>query len=151
METDYTVRRIDEMESAFGGLLIRARAELGVTSFGMGIMELPPNSGDMYPEHDHSHTSQEEVFVVLEGNGEIVLPDKTVELDKDVVVRVGAATRRRLRSGPSGLRFLAIGGTPGEPYTIQPNSELGAPETVAAAAQASSSMFEKSAPPQLDD
>lgn len=150
MEPDYTVCRVDEMESAFGGLLIRARAELGVTSFGMGIMNLPPDSGDLYPEHDHHHTNQEEVYVVLEGTGELVLPDQTVPLDKDVVVRIGAATRRRVRSGPSGLRFLALGGTPGEPYAIQPNSELGAPETVSAEVQASSSMFKDGAPPTLD-
>jgi mannose-6-phosphate isomerase-like protein (cupin superfamily) len=150
MEADYTVRRIDEMESAFSGLLLRARAELGVTSFGMGIMEIPPDSGDLYPEHDHSHTNQEEVYVVLDGTGELVLPDKTVELDRNVTVRVGAATRRRVRSGPDGLRLIVLGGTPGEAYTPQPNSELGAPEVVSPQVAASSSMFENSPPSKLD-
>lgn len=150
MEVDYTVRNIDEMERAFAGLLVRARAELGVKSFGMGIMELPPNSGDMYPEHDHHHNGQEEVYVVLSGTGELVLPDQTVQLDTNVAVRVGAATRRRLRSGPDGIRVIVLGGTPGKAYEPQANSELGAPEIVSKAVAASSSMFEGSPPAQLD-
>ena len=43
---------------------------LGVTSFGMQILELPPNL-EGYPEHDHAQGGQEEVYVVLRGAGEI--------------------------------------------------------------------------------
>ena len=67
---DYTVKKIDEMEAVFGGAFKRARAELGVTSFGMQVIDMPPNA-DQYPEHDHEETGQEEVFVVLRGSAEI--------------------------------------------------------------------------------
>jgi hypothetical protein len=41
-------------------------------------------------------------------------------------VRVGPAARRKLYSGPEGMRVLAIGGCPGEAYKIVPLTELGA-------------------------
>ncbi|TMK24334.1 MAG: cupin domain-containing protein, partial [Actinobacteria bacterium] len=65
----YTLKRIDEMETAFGGGMRLARAELGVASFGMQVEEFPPNF-DQYPEHSHSEDGQEEVYVVLRGNAE---------------------------------------------------------------------------------
>ena len=40
-------------------------AGLGVTAFGLSVMELPPNA-DRYPEHTHGHDGQEEVYTVLE-------------------------------------------------------------------------------------
>ena len=67
---DYDVKRIDEMDAALGGAFKRARAELGVESFGMQVLDLPPNL-DQYPEHDHAEVGQEEVFVVMRGSAEI--------------------------------------------------------------------------------
>jgi len=40
----YAVKRIDEMEAVYLGAFKRARAELGVESFGMAIIDLPPTS-----------------------------------------------------------------------------------------------------------
>lgn len=34
---DVTVKRVEEMESIWGGSFVRARASLGATSFGMNI------------------------------------------------------------------------------------------------------------------
>lgn len=127
---DYTVKRLDEMEKAFGGMWTRARASLGATAFGFQVTDLPPNSGDMYPQHDHSHDGQEEVYMALGGSGEMVLPDRTVTLEPDVWVRVGADVTRQVRSGPDGLRILVIGGMPGKGYTWHPNTELGGPEVL---------------------
>ena len=41
--SDYTLKRIDEMEAYYLGAMKRARAELGVTSFGLQVMDLPAN------------------------------------------------------------------------------------------------------------
>jgi mannose-6-phosphate isomerase-like protein (cupin superfamily) len=147
VENDYTVCRIDDMERAFGGVLARARAELGVTSFGMNVIDLPPDSGDLHPEHDHAHTGQEEVYVVLQGSGELVLPDATCPLDPGVMARVGAATRRRVRSGPDGIRMVVMGGTPGEVFVPQANSEKGAPSVPSPGANVSSSLFKQDSAP----
>jgi mannose-6-phosphate isomerase-like protein (cupin superfamily) len=130
-DPDYTVKQIDELDAAFAGAFKRVRAELGVESFGVQVVDLPPNSGELYPEHDHLHDGQEEVYVVLRGAGEMQLADETVRFDQETVIRVGPSTRRRIRSGPDGIRVLAIGGIPGEVYTPQANSEIGGPEVFA--------------------
>lgn len=63
---DVTVKAIDEMESIYGGLARRARAELGVTGWGMQVFTLPPH-WDGYPNHNHSSDAfdpnQEEVYI----------------------------------------------------------------------------------------
>lgn len=121
--TDYTAKRINEMEAGFGGGFVKARAELGVTSFGFQVIQLPPDYTE-YPEHDHAETGQEEVFIALSGSGWIDIEGEHVDLDGDTFVRVGAQTKRKIHAGPQGLRVLAIGGSPGKAYEINPITEL---------------------------
>jgi mannose-6-phosphate isomerase-like protein (cupin superfamily) len=121
--SDYTAKRIDDMQAAYGGGFVRARAELGVTSFGVQVINLPPDN-DSYPEHDHSEDGQEEVYVPLKGSGWLDIEGERVELEPNVFVRVGPATKRKLISGADGLAVLALGGAPGEPYKISTFSEL---------------------------
>jgi mannose-6-phosphate isomerase-like protein (cupin superfamily) len=120
---DYTVKRIDEMEGAFGGGLKKARAELGVTSFGMQVVDMPPNYPD-YPEHDHAEEAQEEVFAVLRGSGHMDVEGERVELTPEVIVRVGANAKRKIHPGPEGIRLIALGGTPGAAYQPREFTEL---------------------------
>jgi hypothetical protein len=122
---DYTAKRIDEMEAGFGGGFVKARAELGVTAFGMQVIQLPPDYAD-YPEHDHAESGQEEVFLAIGGSGWIDIEGERIELDRKTFVRVGPEVKRKIYAGPEGLRLLAIGGAPGEPYKIVPLTELGA-------------------------
>jgi mannose-6-phosphate isomerase-like protein (cupin superfamily) len=122
---DYTAKQIGEMEASYGGGFVKARAELGVSAFGMQVIQLPPDFGD-YPEHDHAESGQEEVFLAIGGSGSIEIDGERVQLDGNTFVRVGPAARRKLYSGPEGMRVLAIGGCPGEAYKIVPLTELGA-------------------------
>jgi mannose-6-phosphate isomerase-like protein (cupin superfamily) len=122
---DYTAKKIGDMEASYGGGFVKARAELGVTAFGFQVIQLPPSFSD-YPEHDHAESGQEEVFIALSGSGWMEIEGERVELDGDTLVRVGAEARRKVYSGPEGLRLLAIGGAPGEAYKVAPMSELGA-------------------------
>jgi len=122
---DYTAKRIGDMEAGYGGGFVKARAELGVTAFGFQVIQLPPDF-DGYPDHDHADSGQEEVFVALSGSGWMDIEGERVELDGETLVRVGPETKRKVHSGPQGLRLLAIGGCPGEAYKIAPMSELGA-------------------------
>jgi mannose-6-phosphate isomerase-like protein (cupin superfamily) len=119
----YTAKQIDEMEAAFGGGLKKARAELGVEAFGMQIVDLPPNYND-YPEHDHESDGQEEVYSVMRGSGSIEIEGERLELTPEVLVRVGPGIKRKLFSGPEGMRVLALGGTPGAAYEIPEFTEL---------------------------
>jgi mannose-6-phosphate isomerase-like protein (cupin superfamily) len=121
---DYTLKRIDEMEGAYGGGLKKVRAELGVSSFGVQVIEMPPNFSD-YPEHDHAEEGQEEVYAPVKGSGEIEVDGERIAISPEVIVRVGPAARRKLYSGPDGLRVLAMGAVPGKAYKINPMTALG--------------------------
>ena len=128
----YAVKRIDEMEAIYGGGFKRARAELGVGSFGMQVMDIPAGYDD-YPEHDHSEDGQEEVYVTLRGSGEIEIDGERHPLDPQMMVRVSAGTVRKIWPGQDGIRLLALGGTPGKLYDAPEVSELGAPDPLAQA------------------
>ncbi|HEY0517689.1 MAG TPA: cupin domain-containing protein [Solirubrobacteraceae bacterium] len=123
--SDYTTKRINEMEAGFGGGFVKVRAELGATAFGMQVIQLPPGYSD-YPEHDHAESGQEEVFVTLSGSGEMDIEGDRVEMEPETFIRVAPDVKRKVYPGPQGLRMLIVGGTPGQPYEIVPMTELGA-------------------------
>jgi mannose-6-phosphate isomerase-like protein (cupin superfamily) len=129
---DYTAKRIDDMEAVYGGGYKRARAELGVESFGMQVIDLPPNF-DQYPAHDHSEDGQEEVYMLLGGSGSVVVEGEEVPLEAHAMVRVGPGTKRTLRPGSEGMRVLALGGVPGKAYSPPDVTKLGEPDPMAAA------------------
>ncbi len=95
---DVTVKRLDEFEAIFGGGYRRVRAGLGVSSFGLAVMDLPPGF-TQYPEHDHGGDGQEEVYTVLVGNATLTVGEDDYELEAGVFARVGP--RRRGRSAPA--------------------------------------------------
>jgi mannose-6-phosphate isomerase-like protein (cupin superfamily) len=125
---DYTVKRFDEMEAIFGGFFLRARASLGVTSFGMAVINFPPNSGDGYPNHDHAESGQEEVYIVLNGAADFDIEGEKVHLEPGTALRVGARTKRRISTGAEPAQVLALGAVPGAPYEAPEFSELGGPD-----------------------
>ena len=125
------VARIDDIEGIWGGAFKRARSALGVTSFGMQVIDMPANA-DRYPEHDHSHDGQEEVYVTLAGSGEIEIDGGRHPLDADHLVSVKAGTMRKVYAGPDGLRLLVVGGVPGQAYEVLEFTEVGAPDPAAA-------------------
>ncbi len=128
--SDYTAKRIDDMESIYGGAFFRARASLGASSFGMAIFDLPPNF-DAYPEHDHSEDGQEEVYLALNGSARMEIEGDEVTLDTSTPVRVAPGTKRTISTGDQPVRILAIGGIPGKPYEAPQISELGEPDPLA--------------------
>jgi mannose-6-phosphate isomerase-like protein (cupin superfamily) len=131
--SDVTPIEIGEIEAISGVLegitFHKAAAALGVSSFGVSISDLEPEA-DTYPEHDHSEEGiggqmfakrpqqlgQEEVYFALRGSGTVEAEGESHPLDADHAVRVGPGVVRKVLPGPDGLRLLAIGGTPGEPY-----------------------------------
>jgi hypothetical protein len=125
--SDYTVKKIDEMEGIFLGAFKRARAELGVESFGLQVIDLPPSFPD-YPEHDHAEDGQEEVFMAIRGGGEIEIEGERFPLDPEHMVRVASGTKRKVWSGPEGIRMVIVGGVPGGLYEAPDISKLGEPD-----------------------
>jgi uncharacterized cupin superfamily protein len=115
---DVTVKQVEDFEAIFGGGFRRARAGLGVSSFGLAVIDLPPNF-TVYPEHDQTHDDQEEVYTVLSGRATLRVGGNTgeeYELEPGVFARVGAAEKRKLTTGEQPARILAMGATPGKAY-----------------------------------
>jgi hypothetical protein len=133
---DVSVAAFDEMEPIYDGLAVRARASLGVTAWGMQVMTLPPRF-EAYPNHRHdaraSDPDQEEVYIPLAGSGTLHADGETYELEPGMMIRVGPDQLRRIVPGEEGLRFIALGGTPGS-FTPPAWTELGGPWPVPEAA-----------------
>jgi mannose-6-phosphate isomerase-like protein (cupin superfamily) len=127
--THVAIEEIDALQGFDRVSLRRAAAALGVSSFGISIEELQPGA-DEYPEHDHSEDGlggqmfakrpqqlgQEEVYVALRGSGTLEADGESYPIGPDHIVRVGPSVKRKIVAGPDGLRLLALGATPGEPY-----------------------------------
>ena len=109
---DVTVKRVEDFEAIFGGGFRRVRAGLGVSSFGLAVIDLPPNFSH-FPEHDQTHDDQEEVYTVLSGRATLLVGGEEHELEPGVFARVGPAEKRKLVTGDEPARMLAMGATPG--------------------------------------
>lgn len=129
---DVTHKRIEEIDAIGfldGFTFRRVGIELGVTPFGMSIIDMPPETNG-YPAHDHSsegpgnppahQLGQEEVYIALRGSAEVEVDGQRYLLDPGHIIRVGPTARRKILPGPEGLRLLAIGGIPGQAYDPVP-------------------------------
>ena len=112
---DVTIKRVEDFEAIFGGGFRRARAGLGVTSFGLAVIDLPP-SFSHFPEHDQTHDDQEEVYTVVSGRATLRVGGEEYELEPGVFARVGASEKRKLITGDEPARIIAMGATPGKVY-----------------------------------
>ena len=127
---DVTHMRIDQLDAIEGFLdgftFRRVGAELGVTPFGMSIIDMPPQTtaySSEGPGNPPAHQlGQEEVYIALRGSADVEVDGHRYPLDADHIVRVGPTARRKLLPGPDGIRLLAIGGVPGQAY--DPGSTL---------------------------
>lgn len=114
----YSSTRIDELPTLWDGFAKLVREGMGLSAFGVQIMDLPPDYAT--ESHNESESRQEELYVGLRGSGAVVVHGDTEErlaLDTDRLVAVGPDFERTLTSGPEGLRVLCIGAPPDRPYT----------------------------------
>lgn len=127
----HAVMKIDDMEAIYRGAYKRVRAELGIESFGVQVIDMPPDF-DGYPEHDHASDGQEELYVALRGGGEIEIEGERFPLDPDHMSQVGSGVKRKVWPGPDGIRLLIVGGVPGQAYEAPDITKLGEPDPMAA-------------------
>ena len=73
---------------------------------GLGYQRLPPNYRFPY---GHTHEKQEEIYLVLRGNGRMKLDDEIVELSQWDAIRVPPGTWRGYEAGLDGLELIVIG------------------------------------------
>ncbi|MEL6184115.1 MAG: cupin domain-containing protein [Myxococcota bacterium] len=101
---------------AIPGIRFRAaRQALGVTSWGMNVLDLDPHT-EGHPEHDHAGDGQEEVYFVIEGAAVLRLGERELVLKRGDFVRVAPEETRKLVTRDSGARILALGATPGRAF-----------------------------------
>jgi mannose-6-phosphate isomerase-like protein (cupin superfamily) len=118
---DVTIKQVDELsyyqgDKAKPDIKFRyAAQELGVSAWGMNVLDLQPNCAS-YPEHDHAKDGQEEVYVVLRGTATLHAGPEQFPLKPGAMVRVAPAQKRKFVAGPEGVVLLAIGATPGQAY-----------------------------------
>ena len=115
MADGYTVMHWDDfeqMEGSGGATWRLARKSLGAEAFGFNVVDIEP--GGELPAHDESESGQEEVFVVLEGEGTIVADDTEHPAPAGTFVRYGSEVKRTVRNkSDSPIRILLIG-VPGD-------------------------------------
>jgi quercetin dioxygenase-like cupin family protein len=72
MADGYTIKHRDEfevMEGSGDSTWRLARKALGTSSFGFNLVEIAP--GGQIPEHDHAGNGEDELYVILKGEGVI--------------------------------------------------------------------------------
>lgn len=113
---DITVKKIDELEQYAGPFqkgqqFFFAGKSLGLSKLGMNIIRMPPH-WEHYPEHDHAANGEEELYIPLEGSGTLHAEGQSYPMERGVLVRVGAPTRRKIIPGPEGMTLLMLSDRP---------------------------------------
>ncbi|WP_298039902.1 cupin domain-containing protein [uncultured Desulfuromonas sp.] len=90
--------------------LTSPRRMLGLKGVALGLINLPPGQGYTFT---HSHREQEEVYMVLEGEGILLVDGEELPLGSGDMVRVDPESKRALNNnGRVPLRIICAGGVP---------------------------------------
>ncbi len=83
-----------------------ARQPLGAVGIGVSLQRLRPGKRSPFA---HRHGMDEEVYVVLQGSGQVAIDDQVREIGRLDTIRVAPGSLRSFEAGPEGLEFLAVG------------------------------------------
>jgi uncharacterized cupin superfamily protein len=89
----YTIVRVDELDREYGKWVLLRRA-LGLQSFGMNLVEIPP--GQDIPDHDETDRDQEEVFIFLSGNASMLVEGERHPAPAGTYARFDPRTSRQV-------------------------------------------------------
>lgn len=79
---------------------------LGLTGAEVSVNYMPAGAGVPFV---HAHRQNEEIYVVLEGKGSMVIDGETVELGANDFLRVAPEAKRQLSAAPdSPIRYLCV-------------------------------------------
>ena len=122
--TQHTIKNLRDVEDAapkFGMAPdVQARfaaGDLGLERSAISLQRLAPNVTQPFGHH---HKGQEELYVVLEGTGQVKLDDAVYDVGKLDAVRVAPEVMRAFSAGPDGLEFLAYGA----PAVVEPMQDV---------------------------
>jgi quercetin dioxygenase-like cupin family protein len=110
---DHTVvnlREVEDMAPKHGlspGLESRfARVPLALANSGLSYFRVAPG---FRPPFGHSHSEQEEVYLVTEGSARVKLDDEVIELSAWDALRIPPGVMRGFEGGPDGAEIVAFG------------------------------------------
>src|SRR5581483_3914347 len=109
---NYTVKNLKQLQNSaeqFGieGLDARfARQPLELEKFGFSLQSMTPNFRQPF---GHTHSEQEEAYLVLRGGGRVKVEDEIVDLKQWDAIRVPAGATRQFEAGDEGMDVLAMG------------------------------------------
>ena len=83
-----------------------AREALGFEHHGLSLQGLAPGKRQPFA---HRHGRDEEVYVVVEGGGRVLVGDEVAEVRRWDAIRVAPRTVRAFEAGPDGITLLAFG------------------------------------------
>ena len=83
-----------------------ARVPLELEKSGLSYFKVAP---DFKMPFGHTHTEQEEVYVIASGNARAKVGDQEFDLDQWDALRVAPGVWRSLAGGPDGCEILAFG------------------------------------------
>ena len=111
--SDYTIVNLGDVENVAPkfqmpeGMDVRfPKRLLGCKVGGVAVEKLPPGVRTPF---GHTHSVQEEIYVIAEGSGRVKIEDEVLDLRTWDIVRVGPDTMRNFEAGPDGITFVAFG------------------------------------------
>lgn len=94
-----------------------ARKPLELEQSGLGHYRVAPNFRMPF---GHTHSEQEEIYVVIGGSARVKVDDDVLTLDRLDVVRIPPGAMRGIEGGPEGAELIAFGA----PNTDNKDAEL---------------------------
>lgn len=83
-----------------------AREALDCEKTGFALEKLDPGTKTPFA---HRHNEAEEVYVIIDGGGRMLLDETVIDLATKDAVRVSPGVARSFEAGPDGLEFLVFG------------------------------------------
>jgi uncharacterized cupin superfamily protein len=109
-------------QEGFRSRRLRLGKRAGAERLGLSLWEVPVGEA-AYPYH--FHLGEEEMLVVLEGNGRLRTPSGWRDLSEGEVISFAAGeagAHQVICDGPAALRFLAISTSAGPDIVVYPDS-----------------------------
>ena len=109
--SDYTIRRLEDVEDAFEGRYPGAMrfmtGPLGNEQVALTHRQMPPGSGGK-GGYGHRHRTQEEVYFVASGTLQFKLEDEIIDVSEGTVVRVSPEVARSVWNAGPGDAILIV-------------------------------------------
>jgi mannose-6-phosphate isomerase-like protein (cupin superfamily) len=118
--TVVNLKDVENMAPKFGlspGLESRfARVPLELENSGLSYYRVAP---EFRVPFGHTHSEQEEIYVILSGSARLKLDDEVVELNEWDAVRIPRGVMRGFEGGPQGAEVLAFGAPSNENRDVE--------------------------------